>query len=361
MVSTPAAGLGQRRSLAAWLQEHLSSDRRFAWLIGLLFTLVTAVPVIRRLLHPAILTDDILRLVNIIEHPLRELLFQPCNEHVAVAFDIQSWLTWQLIGHDLRLAPLAYSLAAAFPWLILLALLFRWLNGESRSPTASVIAVALIAQSPLVLEVVWWYSASCFAWAIVAILVAISGASLAASRPRRAVVQVLCATLLAPAATSLGHLAVPLVLLRAFLVPTVSRRRRYLIMLSAIGGNLAYHAICTAGGLGPIANARQHNAQMAAPLEGLAYAFTVPARVLLPSAIGLPAHSWATALPSWTHWISSTAVFICLVTILVVRRASWNRPLMVLGIAMIYLGYGLAYGARAGLVKDGRITEIDFI
>lgn len=329
--------------------------------IGLAFILATIVPIIRRLLHPAILTDDVLRLANLVERPLRELIFWPCNEHVAFAFDLLSWTTWQAIGNDLRRAPMAYCIVSVVPWLILLVLLYRWLREGSGSKTAALVVLALVAQSPLILEIVWWYSASSFTWALVAIVVALDGAGRAARRPIQSAAIVGCASLLGPAATSLGHLALPLVGLRVLLTPGVMRRGGPLVIAAALSGNLAYHLICTLGGLQPLTNARQHNAQMAAPLEGLAYALTAPARVLLPSTLGVPAPWCATALPPWAFWLVS-GLLIALLALAILRcREAPKRTLLVLGGAMIFGGYALAYGARAGLVKHGRVTEVQFL
>ena len=44
------------------------------------FAFVTLLPVFRRLLHPTLHGDDLIRIVNLVEHPLRELVFWPCNE-----------------------------------------------------------------------------------------------------------------------------------------------------------------------------------------------------------------------------------------------------------------------------------------
>ena len=76
---------------------------------------------------PTILGDDVTRIVDLVKFPFREHLFLPFAEHIAPLFQLVSWVTWELIGHDVRLAPMGFSAASVLSWALVLVLLGFWL------------------------------------------------------------------------------------------------------------------------------------------------------------------------------------------------------------------------------------------
>jgi hypothetical protein len=104
------------------------------WWAPVLFALIALHPVIARIRRPTLLSDDITRVVELIEQPLSKLLVRPFNEHLAPLFDFVSWSTWQAVGHDLRLAPLGFCIASVLPWVLLVVLLAAWLKLKTPAP-----------------------------------------------------------------------------------------------------------------------------------------------------------------------------------------------------------------------------------
>ncbi len=147
------------------------------WVAPLLFAFVAFWPAWRRIARPTLLGDDITRIVHLLKLSFVDHLFHPFSNHLAPFFQLVSWLTWQIVGHDIRWASLGFCTASILSWGLVLVLLAYWLARETGSRTASLAAVALVAQSPLALETVYWYSASSFLWAVVFVLIAVIGAS----------------------------------------------------------------------------------------------------------------------------------------------------------------------------------------
>jgi hypothetical protein len=140
--------------------------RRTAYLIGMALLLVCLSLHLPRLRHPSIYGDDLVRIGDLQVRSLSGLLFLPFNEHMAPFFQSVSWTTWQLAGRSLTAAPLTFTLASYVPWLLCLIILGRLIAHATGSPTAALVSVALFGITPLYPEVVFWYSASSFAWAL---------------------------------------------------------------------------------------------------------------------------------------------------------------------------------------------------
>jgi hypothetical protein len=343
----PACSLGPRSWVGAVVRPGL------LWI----FVLIAVLPVIDRLRHPTLLGDDVTRVVDLIDHPLRQLLFRPFGEHVAPSFELVTWLTWQAIHHDIRLAPLGYTIASVLPWVLLLSAFGLWLKRETLSSTASLVAVALVAQSPLALDAMWWYSASWFNWAFLAVLLALLGAGLLKTRPRGALALIVSGAALAPSFATVGLLAVPLVVVQTLFDAENSRRRKILGVLAAVIGLAAYLLVYELAGTG-IFRTIQHNKRgTIEPLAGLEYALSVPGQVLWPAMIGVRPSWTIKAWPSWLATGLGVLVLGITATLALWHKARWNRRLVLVGAAMIYLGYMLTYSSRVCMVRQGFWTE----
>ena len=346
--------------------ESSSSQRRAmarlsACASSVLFVVVVTVPLIRRLLHPTILGDDVTRIVDLVTFPFREHLFLPFAEHIAPLFQLVSKVTWELIGHDVRLAPFGFSAASVLSWALVLALLGFWLWRETGSRTAALVAVALAAHSPLVLETAWWYSASSFLWAIAGILIALIGTTYLPRRPIPAVSMIALGAALGLAGTTLGILAAPLAILRSALDPTIPRRLKFLVVAVALSGVVSYRVVCKVGGVSVFHTDPQAALPRIDIVGGVGYALTVPGRLLWPSLVGVPASWMIVPMSAWLCGAAGVLALAVHTALAFWPRARWNKRLVVVGIAMIYFSYALTYSARTIMVKQGLWTEPELL
>ncbi|WP_206108233.1 hypothetical protein [Paludisphaera soli] len=325
-----------------------------------IFVLVAMLPVLRRLRHPTLLGDDITRVVDLINFPFLTHLLRPYGDHSAPLFQLVSSLTWEISGHDIRLAPLAFCVASVTPWLLVLFLLGLWLKRETGSSTAALTAVAIVAQSPLVLEAVWWYSASSFLWAIAGILAAVLGAGALTRRPRGSLALIGIGCALAPAGTTLGVLALPLAILRAGIESGASRRMKGLAVLAAAAG-LTSHTLISKMGDSDVAYVSVSGRYRLDPVGGLEHALTVPGRILWPSALGVPASWTAAPMSTWLRVGAGALALAGVAALAAWPRARWDRRLVLVGAAMIYSCYFLTFTSRMHMYKLGYWTEADLI
>ncbi len=164
----------------------------------------------------------------------------------------------------------------------------------------------------------------------------------------------------APAGTSLGILAAPLAMLRAFIGPGVSRRLKLLATLAAMTGLLAYVQFCNLGGFGLASSTRLTNSAEFEPWAGIGCAICVPGRVLWPSTFGVPASWLAGPLSPALVW--GAGIFTLVATLfLVAKTPSAGRKAVLVGAAMIYCGYTLAYVPRVCMLRRGYWSELELV
>ena len=126
--------------------------------------------------HPSLLSDDAARVEDLQLRPLSALLLRPFNEHLAPLFETVSWLAWQGAGRQLAHAAAAFTVASYLPFVLALLALGNLARRLLGSRAAASLVVAVFALTPAHAEVVYWYSASSFAWALAATLMAMDAA-----------------------------------------------------------------------------------------------------------------------------------------------------------------------------------------
>lgn len=250
-------------------------------LVMVAFAAICLGPHLHRLGHPSLFTDDVYRIGDLQTKPLKALLFRPFEEHMAPLFEVVSWVTWHSAGQRLVHAPLAFTLMSYVPFVLSLWMLGLLVHRELGSLGTALVAVAAYCLSSLHAEVVYWYSASSFSWALLFTLVTLLClAPKARQKGQWNLGWSALAAALAPAFSAIGLLAGPLGAIRvAASSDGTARRGVRTAALTPVLGTLLYLAVCSVF--------RYHDV-LASSLEkkidlgsGLAYALCAPTNVLV--------------------------------------------------------------------------------
>ncbi len=294
-----------------------------------------------RLRSPSLYADDIERIIQLQNGTLGQILFIPCNEHLAPLFQTISWLCWQVSGERLAKTPVVFTLASFLPFLPVLGLLHGLIRRETGSGTIALASLAIFSLSWLSIETVYWYSASSFMWSLLATLAAwLATASAVEGRieQRRSFrTMAALATASAPAFSAIGMLAGPVAAMRAL---AVGRARE---AIAPIFGTLL--TLILYGALHDRAALVSNVSQSSRVLPGLIAAGRAPAASLVPSLFGLK--TWE-ARSTLTSAVQISLTLAVVVFLLVRAQHGHDRALTLGGLTLIGLGYGLAFCARAG-------------
>jgi len=306
-----------------------SPRRRRAATIALILVVLAAClwPWLPHLIRePSLLGDDTKRVEDLQLAPLSALWLRPFNEHLAPLFETVSWVAWAAAGRRLAAAPMAFTVASYVPFVLLLLALGSLARRALGTWGAAGIVVALFALTPVHAEVVYWYSASSFAWALAATCLAQEAADRArvpGARRWSAVAGLM--TFLAPCGSGIGLLAGPAAAIVGW--PRHRGWREALPALASIAGLVAY--------LGMAFLARHHTfvGQSVENATGLArsipWMVRAPLYLVASGPFGVrEAHRWPTwagaialglatvAAPAWIarggpwRWIAASAVLI---------------------------------------------------
>ncbi len=317
-----------------------------------------AAPYVSRMRRPTLYGDDVSRVVDLQTQPLGKLLFRPVNEHMAPAFEVVSWLTWHLAGKRLAAAPWAYSAMSLVPFGLCVILLGRVVWREAGSTTAGLIAAAVFTLATLDVEVAYWYSASTFAWALAATLVAWLGAIAAAEHGRRwGWFAMILGALFAPAFSGVGLLAAPFAAARVACArkaeeTTRARLPRLLAACLPFVGTGCYLLLCAQFKYRDVL--ATNLSERADPIGGAICALQAPAAALLPRLVEI--RDVDLLIPSWA---ASVLGLIMLVACLIWAWRSSRRGAIAVAILAIWANYALIYSVRTYLGPPHAIFQME--
>ena len=311
-------------------------------LLTLAGSAILLIPHLSRIMDASLYSDDVNRIFDLQTRTLGELLFRPFNQHMAPFFETVSWLTWRASERRLTHAPIAYTIASYVPFVICLASIASWIRRETGSTATALSASFLFGLSPLSIEVVYWYSASSFTWALLWTILALR--SLESHRARAAawlsLAGLLVFPILAPSSSAIGLLAGPLACVR-ILWSSKGGRSRWIRAALPMTGLLIYLGVCSwfryrqvlSGGLRPEVDR----------LGGLWLAFQAPMVRLLPGTFGL--HGLDRWLPA-ALGLAMTALATIAILIWAYRSRHRQGGLILASLGLILGGYAIVYPFR---------------
>ena len=308
-----------------------ATSRAAAWRWAVLALAILAY--LPRLTHPSLYADDIVRVSFERNLPFVQRLLLPFNEHLAPLFELVTTTAWACAGFRLVNVPLAFMVASLLPFIAVLWLLGHIVSRETGSAFAGDFAILFASSVPLHAEVVGWYSASSFTWALLFTLAAFAWAARATAR---ALVLASVAAAAAPAFSAIGLLAGPVAASRLLAA------KRWRAALVPLVGTLVYLALIFA--------VKQHQAWSipggSRNLSKVAEAVVrAPVGVLALGTIGLRDTS-PRPLSAWD--VLGFVLFLILAAGVFLRaRAKVLRGLLLAGLILILGGYGLTVGIRS--------------
>ena len=264
---------------------------------------------------------------------------------MAPLFEVATWATWHLAGARADRVAVAFVLGSGLAFATSLALVGVVIRREAGPGFAPMAAVAVFALASADGEVVNWYSASSFAWALSATLLAWLGAAGSARSTglRRVAWLAMAASgaMAAPAFCAIGLLAGPLAALRALADdrPATLRRRAF-DALSPISGMVAYLAACESFRYRDVltSGVGRHVGWKTA-LWNIGRA---PADVLAPGLLGI--RNLDALLPDAAELAFSALAALALLAW--AWRSRRDRALVLGGLGLIAGGYAATYGVR---------------